>query len=129
MGVAFRVAADPSKYESIYTRPTNARADDQVRRNHSTQYISMPDHPWSRLRKEAPERYESYVDLVPGEWTRLKVTVDGVKARLYVNDSEHTVLIVNDLKHGDSQGSVALWIGLGTEAYFTNLRLSQSVAP
>lgn len=129
VGVAFRVAADPSKYEGIYVRPTNARADDQVRRNHSTQYISMPDHPWSRLRKEAPERYESYVDLVPGEWTKLKVTVDGVKARLYINGSEQPVLIVNDLKHGDSQGSVALWIGLGTEAHFTNLRLSPSVAP
>jgi len=34
------------------------------------------------------------------------------------------VLVVNDLKHGDSEGTVGLWIGLGTEAYFTNLRLS-----
>ena len=40
VGVAFRVAADPSKYECVYMRPTNGRADDQVRRNHSTQYIS-----------------------------------------------------------------------------------------
>jgi hypothetical protein len=33
--------------------------------------------------------------------------------------------VVNDLKLGDSQGAVALWIGVGTEAYFTNLRLSE----
>jgi len=32
-------------------------------------------------------------------------------------------LVVNHLKHGDSEGAVALWIGLGTEAYFANLRL------
>jgi hypothetical protein len=28
----------------VYIRPTNGRADDQVRRNHSTQYISMPEY-------------------------------------------------------------------------------------
>lgn len=123
VGVAFRVAAEPSKYECIYIRPTNGRADDQVRRNHSTQYISMPEYEWSRLRREAPGQYESYVDLAPGEWTKIKIEVSGVKARLYVNDSPQPVLVVNDLKHGDSQGAVALWIGLGTEAYFANLRL------
>ena len=125
MGIAFRVAADPSKYECFYIRPTNGRADDQLRRNHSTQYISMPDYPWFRLRKESPGQYESYVDVVPGEWTKIKVEVDGAKARLYVNDSPQPVLIVNDLKLGDSKGSVALWIGLGTEAYFTKLQISE----
>ena len=123
VGLAFRVAADPSKYECVYIRPTNGRADDQVRRNHSTQYISMPEYEWSRLRREAPGRYESHVDLVPGEWTKLKIEVSGVGVRLYVNDSPQPVLIVNDLKHGDSEGAVALWIGLGTEAYFANLKL------
>jgi hypothetical protein len=125
VGVAFRVAADTSKYECVYIRPTNGRADDQLRRNHSTQYISMPDYQWSRLRREAPGQYESYVDLVPGEWTRIMVEVSGVKARLYVNGTPQPVLVVNDLKLGDSKGAVALWIGVGTEAYFTNLRLSE----
>jgi hypothetical protein len=82
VGVAFRVAAEPSKYECVYIRPTNGRADDQVRRNHSTQYISMPEYEWSRLRREAPGRYESYVDLAPGEWTKIKIEVSGVKVCL-----------------------------------------------
>jgi hypothetical protein len=125
VGVAFRVAADRSKYECVYIRPTNGRADDQVRRNHSTQYISMPEYEWSRLRREAPGQYESYADLVPGEWTKIKIELSGVKARLYVNDAPQPALIVNDLKHGDSEGAVALWIGLGTEAYFANLRISK----
>jgi hypothetical protein len=124
VGVAFRVAADPSKYECFYIRPTNGRADDQLRRNHSAQYISMPEYEWSRLRKETPGQYESYVDLVPGEWTKIRVEVSGTKARLYVNDAPQPALVVNDLKHGNVKGAVALWIGLGTEAYFANLRLS-----
>jgi hypothetical protein len=84
VGVAFRVnldaAKDLAKYECFYLRPTNGRADDQVRRNHSTQYISYPDFPWFRLRKEFPEKYESYADVVPGEWTKLKIEVHGDKA-------------------------------------------------
>jgi hypothetical protein len=123
VGFAFRVSSDPSKYECFYIRPTNGRADDQLRRIHSTQYISMPDYQWSRLRKESPGQYESYVDLAPGEWTKIKIEVSGVKARLYVNDSTQPVLIVNDLKRKDSQGGLALWIGMGTEAYFANLRI------
>jgi hypothetical protein len=125
VGVAFRVSPDAAKYECFYLRPTNGRADDQVRRNHSTQYISYPDFPWPRLRKEFPEKYESYVDLVPGEWTKVKIEVRGDKARLYVHDSPQPVLVVNDLKHGQSQGQIALWVGAGTVAHFTNLRVSK----
>lgn len=129
VGVAFRVnqdaAKDTAKYECFYLRPTNGRADDQVRRNHSTQYISYPDFPWQRLRKEFPEKYESYVDLVPGEWTKVKIEVRGDKARLYVHDAPQPVLVVNDLKHGQSTGQLALWVGAGTVAHFANLRVSK----
>lgn len=125
VGVAFRVAADGSKYECFYIRPTNGRAEDQLRRNHSVQYVSFPDFEWNRLRKETPGKYESYVDLVPGEWTKIKVEVSGDKARLYVHGASQPVLVVNDLKLSDSKGAVALWVGVGTEAYFANLRLSE----
>jgi len=124
VGLAFRVNADASKYECVYIRPTNGRADDQLRRNHSTQYCSYPDYEWQRLRTESPGKYESYVDLQPGEWTKLKVEVSGLTMKLYVNGASQPALIVNDLKMGDAQGSVALWVGLGTEAYFANLRVT-----
>ena len=52
VGIAFRVAADTSKMELFYIRPTNGRANDQVRRNHSTQYVSMPGFPWEKLRRK-----------------------------------------------------------------------------
>ena len=124
VGVAFRVNRSASKYENVYIRPTNGRADDQERRNHSTQYAAYPDYEWLRLRTESPGKYESYVDLAPGEWTHLKIEVSGVKMRLYVNGVPQPTLLVNDLKLGDTTGAVALWIGVGTEAYFTNLRIS-----
>ncbi len=122
VGIAFRVQPDLKTYDAFYLRPTNGRADDQVRRNHSTQYISHPDWPWFRLRRETPSRYESYVDLVPGEWTRIRIEVRGNQARLFVHGQEQPTLIVNDVKTGaQGQGAIALWIGPGTVAHFRNL--------
>jgi hypothetical protein len=123
IGIAFRLQSD-GRYEYIYLRPTNGRADDQVRRNHSTQYSSHPDFDFARARKEAPEKYESYVDLQPGVWTRYKIEVDGRKARLYVNGAEQPCLVVNDLKLDPREGGVALWVGPETEGYFSNLKIT-----
>lgn len=123
IGVAFRIQAD-GRYEYIYLRPTNGRADDQVRRNHSTQYSSYPDFDFARSRQEAPEKYESYVDLQPGVWTKYKIEVDGRNARLYVNGAEQPCLIVKDLKLDPRDGGVALWVGPGTEGYFANLKIT-----
>ncbi len=123
IGIAFRVHGDGS-YEYIYLRPTNGRADDQIRRNHSTQYSSYPAFDFARSRKEAPEKYESYVDLQPGVWTSYKIDVEGRKVRLYVNGAEQPCLIVNDLKLDPGEGGVALWVGPGTEGYFSNLKIT-----
>lgn len=123
IGIAFRIQPD-GRYEYIYLRPTNGRADDQVRRNHSTQYSSFPDFDFARSRQEAPEKYESYADLQPGVWTSYKIEVEGRKARLYVNGADQPCLIVNDLKLEPKEGGVALWVGPGTEGYFANLKIT-----
>jgi hypothetical protein len=123
IGIAFRVQGD-GRYEYIYLRPTNGRADDQVRRNHSTQYSSHPDFDFATSRKVAPEKYESYVDLQPGVWTKYRIEIDGRKARLYVHGADQPCLIVDDLKLEPTSGGVALWVGPGTEGYFSNLKIT-----
>jgi hypothetical protein len=124
IGVAFRVQS-AARFEIIYLRPTNARSDDQSRRNHTTQYSSEPDWPWDRLRKESPGIYESYVDMLPGEWTHMRIVVQGTDASLYVGKAEQPCLIVHDLKLGEIEGQVALWMGGDTEGYFRNLNISE----
>jgi hypothetical protein len=121
IGIAFRVAEHGEKFECFYLRPTNGRADDQLRRNHSVQYISFPDYHFKRLRTENPGVYESYADLETGVWTKIKIEVAGTRAKLYVNGAEQPCLIVNDLKLGDSRGQIALWTTSETEGYFSNL--------
>ena len=122
IGVAFRVEGE--KGETFYIRPENSRLDNQLFRNRSTQYESTPDFPWSRLRKEGPGVYESYVDLEPGAWTKVRIEVSGTKARLYVNGAAQPCLIVNDLKLGSSRGKIALFTRVSTDAYFANLSVN-----
>ena len=73
------------------------------------------------MRKENPGLYESYVDLAPGEWIKIKIVVDGKTAKLYLHNAEQPSLIVNDLKHEDSEGKIALWLHSSTLARYRNL--------
>ena len=124
IGMAFRISTDRARYEYIYLRPDNGRAEDQVRRNHSIQYSAHPDFPWPRMRKEFPEQYETYVDLQPGVWATMRIEVQAKTARLYVDANTQPNLIVADLKLGASEGGIAFWIGPGTEGFFSNLRIT-----
>ena len=126
VGVAFRVQADMKTYDCFYIRPTNGRADDQERRNHSVQYISHPEYTWSRLRNETPSKYEAYVDLQTATWTKIKIVVEDDTARLYVHGNEQPTLVVNDLKSGaDATGAIALWFEGSTVAHYSNLKITK----
>ncbi|RYF46481.1 MAG: hypothetical protein EOO39_49705 [Cytophagaceae bacterium] len=128
IGVAFRINETNSSFESIYIRPTNGRADDQIRRNHSIQYFSYPDYKFDRLRKETPERYESYADMTLNEWITMRIVVNGQEAKLYLNDTKQPALLVKDLKHGvgaATAGGIGLWVEVGTEGYFADLKVTR----
>ncbi|WP_448138480.1 family 16 glycoside hydrolase [Sphingobacterium siyangense] len=127
IGLAFRIDDINSKFESLYIRPANGRAEDQVRRNHAIQYFSFPDYKYERLRKENPEKYESYADMGLNEWIKIKIEVDGSKAKLFLNKNKYPSLIVSDLKHGpDATGAIGLFVDMGTEGYFRNLKINPS---
>ncbi len=123
IGVIFRMG-EGNHFENIYLRPTNGRAADQAMRNHSVQYAAGPEWGWRKLRETEPFKYESYADMVAGEWTHMKVVVKGTTAQLYVGNAEQPCLVIQDMKNGDSQGGVALWTGPETEGYFRNLKIT-----
>lgn len=125
IGVAFRQQKNSGPFEIIYVRPTNGRADDQLRRNHTVQYSAEPEWPWDRLRKESPGVYESYADMQAGEWTHMRIVVKGRDAALYINHAEQPCLIVHDLKLGATEGGVAFWVGSDTEGYFRDLKITK----
>jgi hypothetical protein len=127
VGMAFRLTTDAMNaphYECFYVRPTNGRTDDQVRRNHATQYISYPDRPWFELRKDFPGKYESYADMVAGDWIKMRIEVHGKIANLFLNEAPQPVLVVTDLTQ--ERGKIALWVGTDTVAHFAGLRVTPS---
>ena len=125
IGIAFRIDDKNTKYESIYIRPTNGRADDQVRRNHSVQYYSYPDYKFDRLRKENPETYETYADMGLNEWITLRIEVKGKQARLYLNNQKSATFIVSEMKGNSTKGGIGLWVDIGTEGYFKDLKITK----
>jgi hypothetical protein len=124
IGISFRINDNHSKFDCIYLRPTNARSDDQLRRNHSIQYFSFPDYGFERLRKDAPGQYESYTDMGLNEWIKMKIEVKDKQAKLFINDNKEPSLIVKDLKQeGNPSGAIGLWVDIGTEGFFTDLKV------
>lgn len=127
IGLAFRINQDDSKFESIYVRPTNSTANDQLRRNRTVQYFSYPNFKFTHSRASAPGQYESYAPIAIDEWIKLKIEVHGDQAKLFINGSKQPYLIVNDLKMGaDQSGSLGLFVDIGTEGFFRNLKVSQT---
>lgn len=124
IGIAFRINENNTKFESIYLRPTNGRANNQLQRNRSIQYFSYPDYDFERFRKEAPGLYETYADMGLNEWIKMKIVIKGTQAKLFLSGNKQPSLIVNDLKHGaDLAGAIGLWIDVGTEGFFSNLKI------
>lgn len=97
MGLAYRINADNSAYESIYIRPTNGRAEDKIRRNHSVQYYAYPEYKFDRLRKEFPEQFETYADMGLDEWITMRIEFDGKSAKLFLNGQEQPAFLVKEM--------------------------------
>jgi hypothetical protein len=127
-GIAFRAKGDGKEYELFYLRPRNAVSDDQAMRNHSVQYCAEPDFSWYRLRREWPFVYESYADIQPETWIKVKIEVAGRSARIFLNGSSMASVLVDGLKSSMLHGGIALWTSPGEESYFSNVRITAAPA-
>ncbi len=123
IGVAFRVSEDDTAYESIYLRPNVGRSESQAARNHAVQYYAYPDYKFNRLREESNGEFETYADIGLDEWITMRIEVHGKKATLYLNDQKYPSFIVNEMKGNSASGSIALWVDIGTEGYFKDLKI------
>jgi hypothetical protein len=124
VGVAFRVA-DGKTHDAVYFRPFNFKSADPVRRSHAVQYVSHPQHTWSRLRQEHPGAYEKPVSPVPdpGGWFHARVVVEGQKVRVFVDGAREPSLVVTELS-GRTGGKVGLWVGDDSGGEFANLKVA-----
>ncbi|MDI6048425.1 hypothetical protein QLS31_01125 [Flavobacterium sp. XS2P24] len=125
IGVAYRVNQENKNFDAIYLRPSNGRADDQLRRNHTVQYFSYPENTFSRLRKEANGLYETYADIGLNEWIDVRIEFQDEKAVLYINNQKSPSFIVTKMLGTSKTGSIALWVEIGTIGYFKDLKVTK----
>ena len=109
LGIAFH-GSDNKTYEAIYFRPFNFQTPDTLRHLHMVQYISEPDYPWERLRKEHPLVYENTISPAPKptNWLHAHIVVTTDEIIVYVNHSTIPSLKVKKLNDRNS-GGIALW--------------------
>ncbi len=122
IGIAFRVGEDDSSFESFYVRPTNGQSSDPIRKHRAIQYFSYPKYTFDYFREKGITGYEGSADIELNKWINLKVIVTDERAEFFVNGQQ--VLLVDQLKHLDSQGQVGLFVDIGTEGYFKDLYIT-----
>ena len=124
IGLAFRANPLDSEFECFYIRPTNGRdCQDPARRAHGCQYFSYPGYTFAYFREFGVQGYEAPVDTIAlGQWSHLRAEIEGGRGRFFVDGA--LALEVPALKHGpDAKGAVGLYVDIGTEGFFKNLRV------
>lgn len=127
IGLAYRIQDGGDRFESVYLRPTNGRAlaPPPPRNVRAVQYFAYPEWPFDRLRAEAPDGgFEAGADIAPDRWARLRLEVDGRSMVVQVDGIP--VLALAATRAAPASGSVGLWVDIGTEGYFADLRATPS---
>jgi hypothetical protein len=123
VGLAFHINADLSTYEAVYLRMSNGRLNDPKppapRIDRAIQYVAHPDFHFNVSREKFPGRYERGAAIALGRWQRLRLEIQGARARALVDGDE--ALVVDDLRYAGRRGPVGLWVGDGSRGLFRQL--------
>jgi len=124
VGLAFH-GVNAESYEAVYVRPFNFRAEGEVSRSHSVQYVLVPSHEWRRLRTEHPGQYEAAIASSPAPvaWVHLRLELDGPTVRVFVDRAPEPALVVDRIGAVTS-GWIGLWVGHNSDGTFANLKVS-----
>jgi len=123
IGIAFHGVND-STYDAIYFRPFNFNAKDPVRKIHAVQYVSHPEFGWERLRNERNGEFEKALVNPPdaNAWFHTRIVVKDETVTVFVNDDKTPSLVVKKLNDRKA-GSLAIWVGNGSDGEFKNLTI------
>ena len=125
-GLAYHIDDEEKNFESVYIRGTNGLKENPPapRNARGVQYFAFPAAKFDYLRENFPGVYEAPANLGLNEWITLKLEVTENGVTSYVNGEK--VLVVNGSLCKSQSGRVGLRVDIGTEAYFSNLRVTNS---
>lgn len=123
IGILFHGLND-STYDAVYCRPFNFRTKDSVRRIHAIQYISHPGFTWKRLRAERNAVFEKEISAPPdpNEWFTMRIVIDNMTIKAFINNSETASLVVEKLNTRVT-GRIGLFVGDGSGGDFKSVKI------
>ena len=124
IGLVFNGVND-STYDAVYCRPFNFFATDSVRRIHAIQYISHPIYTWEKLRKERNAVFEKEIinPPNPNDWFTMKLVIDDLTVKAYINNAKIPSLIVEKLNIRKT-GKIGLFTGSGSGGDFKKVKIN-----
>lgn len=126
-GLAYRIGEGDTRFEAVYLRPLNGLRTNPPapRRQRAVQYFAYPDWRYERLRAEYPDgRYEAAADIGPDNWATLRLDIAG--RSVTASADGRVVLSIPEAKADPIEGAIGLFVDIGTEAFFSNLRVSRA---
>ena len=125
IGLAFRINSDNTAFESMYIRPKVGRSKNPVVRNQAIQYYSYPNYKMDNIGRSPGGPFEASADIGLDEWITLRIDVDRQQASLYINDKKEPSLTIKQMKGNLKSGAIGLWVDIGTEGYFKDLKITK----
>ena len=125
-GIAFRKQSN-TQYDMVYLRETNGQLNEVVppgeRINRAIQYVSVPKWDFDVLRTQFPGKYEAGAPIAEKRWSHLRLLVKNNTISASVDGKP----IFNQIQllEKNPAGSIAYWVDVGTDAYFSNLRIQK----
>ena len=112
-GIIFRLQSE-NNYEKFYIRPHRAGLYPDA-----LQYTPVFNKVagWQLYNGEG---FTAGSTIPTNQWFHLKIEISGKQARVFLNNSEKSSLVINDLKHGYSKGSIGLNGPKNGSANFSN---------
>lgn len=111
IGMIFR-SENPDEYELLYFRPHKSGQPDAVQ--YTPTFNGSPA--WQLYTGEG---FNTAVDILADQWLHVRIEISGLSSKIYFNNSDKPILVIDDLKRGYRRGSVGLWGG-ANGGYFSN---------
>lgn len=112
-GILFRIQSEKN-YEQFYIRPHRAGLYPDT-----LQYTPVFNGVagWQLYHGQG---FTAAADIPRNQWLHLKMEISGSQARVYLDNAPQPALVIHELKHGISKGSIGLRAPRNKTAYFAN---------
>ncbi len=126
VGIAFH-AKDNNTFDAIYLRPFRFNDADAAMRNHSIQYIALPNFTWRVLREKFPNKFEHAIDPSPdpNSWVRIRVVIKDATVSTYINGNKEPSLVVEKVNQINT-GAIGFYVADTSGGDFANLTITKT---